>query len=218
MELEKIIFKGAYFKALKESRLINDTRKYLSGRFNLDRFTMVQHVVLESLYSMSDLRNPSAIRLYLYLLRNITGFKRRIRSELNLRQIKRKLNMGSSIYKAIEVLKAKKMIAIENIKEKNYVFINVYPDTWETKDKEILMEIVNKEIRNLRGENGNELEDEEEQILNSLKKIFNDSEGAKNDRAEDDVKTSSSISSSSSSSASLASDEDSLLMMELEDL
>jgi hypothetical protein len=215
MELERIAFKGAYFRALKESRLINDTRKYLSGRFNLDRFTMVQHVVMESLYSMSDLRNPSAIRLYLYLLRNITGFKRRIRLELNLRQIKRKLNLGSSVYKAIEVLKAKNMIAIETIKEKKYIFINVYPDTWETKDKEILMEIVSKEIRILRGENGNELEDQEEQILNSLKKIFNGSSDENNDHANESITF---RSSGSSSSSSVSFDEDDDLLTELETL
>ena len=55
--------------------------------------------------------------------------------------------MGSSIYKAIEVLQARKMIAIETIREKKYVIINFYPDTWETKDKEILIEIVSKGIR-----------------------------------------------------------------------
>ncbi len=97
--------------------------------------------------------------------------------------------MGSSIYKAIEVLQARKMIAIETIREKKYVIINFYPDTWETKDKEILIEIVSKGIRILWGENGNELEDEEEQILNSLKKISNDSSDAKYDCADDDVKT-----------------------------
>jgi hypothetical protein len=216
MELEKNAFKGAYFKALKESRLINDTRKYLSGRFNLNRFTMVQHVLMESLYSMSDLRNPSAIRLYLYLLRNITGFKRRIRLELNLRQIKRKLNMGSSIYKAIEVLKAKNMIAVETIRERKYIFINVYPDTWETKDKEIILEIVNKEIRKLKGESGNEFEEEEEQILDYLKDILENSVDAKNVSAAGYVKPSSSMSTGSSSSASLGDDE--LLLTELEDL
>jgi len=216
MELEKIAFKGEYFKALKESRLIDDTRKYLSGRFKLDRFTMVQHVLMESLYSMSDLRNPSAIRLYLYLLRNITGFKRRIRLEFNLAQIKRKLNMGSSIYKAIEVLKAKQMIAIEQRNEKKHIFINVYPDTWKTKDKEIVLEIVHKEIRKLKGGNTNDLEEEEEQLLNDLQEILNESAGASDDYAVGSVKSSSSAGSSSSSSASLKGDDD--LLLELEDL
>ena len=124
--------------------------------------------------------------------------------------------MGSSIYKAVEVLKAKKMIAIETIKEKKYIFINVYPDTWETKDKEILLEIVNKEIRNLRGENGNEFEEEEEQILNDLKKIFNTSADAINGCGDDSVTCLSSAGSSSSSSASF--DEDNDFLTELETL
>lgn len=203
MELELIVFKGAYFKALKESRLIDDTRKYLSGRFNLDRFTMIQNVLLESLYSMSDLRNPSAIRLYLYLLRNIAGFDRRIRLEFSLGYIKKKLNMGSSVYKAVEVLKAKKMITIEPIREKEYIFINVYPDTWETKDEEVIMKIVNKEISRLKGKIANELEQEEEQILNNLNWIIENSTSEYVESADDYVGFSSSRSSSSLSSEAL---------------
>jgi hypothetical protein len=116
-----------------------------SGRFNFPRFTKLQNYLLESLYVMSDLNNPSAYRLYLYLIRNITGYEKKEDIQYDSKKMKADLNMGNSFYKAIEILKNKNLIDYVYDKyDRKYIELNVYPNLWKTKDKDKINVIVHR--------------------------------------------------------------------------
>ena len=205
-KFNKIIEKSKLHKAMLKHEIknkLNENKKnkglinhYMvkSGRFYFPRFTKIQNYHLESFYVLSDLNNPTAIKLYLYLLRNITGYEKRESIEYKPKKIKKDLNIGNSFYRAIECLKKMNLIYLFSDKYDNkYVRINVFPDTWDLveKDREIVDKIVQREINDLLGIKN---QDESDDIL-SL--------------------SSSSYSSSSSSSMSLTEENEKLLNEEL---
>jgi hypothetical protein len=170
----EITSKSTLYKAIKESKYKNkiNSVKIYSGRFNFPRFTMVQNYLLESLYVTSDLHNPSAYRIYLYLLRNITGFKNKTGIDYSPKKIRKQLNMGNSFYKAISCLEQKNMIYIDNDQNDNkYIRLNVFPDTWKTTkdmDKQIIAQIIDKERNALLGIKAGELQDESDLDKSSI--------------------------------------------------
>jgi len=151
------------YRAMLKSKQGKNLNHYKtnSGRFDFPRFTKIQNYHLESIYVLSDLNNPSAFRLYLYLLRNITGYKNKEQIDYNPKKIKKDLNMGNSFYRAIECLWDRNLINYYKDKYDNkYIRLNVYPDTWDIidKDKEIIDEIIKKEINELLGKKEDEYE------------------------------------------------------------
>jgi hypothetical protein len=195
MNNKKIFEDTKIYNALrksKHSKCFKNATQLNSGRFKgLDRFTKIQNYLLESLYTISDMHNPSAYRIYLYLLRHITGFENRSRIEYRIKKIKSQMNMGNSFYKAVKLLKDKNMLYFIEKEGNYYIGLNPYPDTWITDSKERIDEIIDHEVN---------------QIL---------------ERTDDEIVSisSSSWSSSSSSSYSFPSDDsgiDEILMKELE--
>jgi hypothetical protein len=136
------------------SKKVKNHHELKSGRFTkLERFTKVQNYLLECLYTINDIRKPTSYRLYLYLLRQITGYKNKSSIELRPNIIKKKMNIGNNYYEAIKDLKDKNMI---NVTEKDGVariHINPYPDTWVSDSHEELNQIITKEINHILGKN-----------------------------------------------------------------
>lgn len=187
MKIEDIIENSRWFKAIRKSKhyqKIKNSTQLKAGRFpGLKKFTMIQNYLLESLYTVSDMHNPSAYRIYLYLLRQITGYENRSNIEYRPKKLKSHINMGNSFYKAIQCLIDKNMIYFVESDGSYYVGLNPYPESWITESKKRIDEIIDNEIN---------------QIL---------------ERKPDETVSisSSSWSSSSSSSNSFPSDEDALL-------
>jgi hypothetical protein len=186
MKINDIMNDSKFFKALQKSkyfRKINHTQ-LKSGRFpDLPRFTKIQNYLLDSLYSISDMHNSSAFRVYLYLIRQITGYNSRYYIEYNPKRMKSQMNIKNSFYNAIKMLEEKNMIYYSNKDGIKYIGLNPYPDTWITDGKDKINEIIEKEV--------NELLEINDDVLESV--------------------SSSSWNSSSSSSNSFPSDEDALL-------
>ena len=156
MDINEITQNSRFYKAFEKSKYFrNNNRNHWhikSGRFSyLPRFTKLQNFLLESLYTVSDLHNPSAYRLYLYLLRQITWYKSRSSIEYRPKKIKAELNMGNSFYKAERILKEKNMIRNESINDTEYIGLNPYPELWITDSKDRIDEIIDKEINELLG-------------------------------------------------------------------
>ena len=144
-KIYKAIRKSKHFRKLRHSQL-------KSGRFTfLTRFTSFQNYLLESLYTMSDLRNPSAYRLYLYLVRQITGYKDISCIEFRKKKIKKQMNINNSLYNAIKALKDRNMIYFIDKNGIEYIGLNPYPDTWKTKSIDRINEIIDKEFNLILG-------------------------------------------------------------------
>ena len=80
MKINDILDRSILVRALERSKYSNKLNhiKLKSGRFpGLPRFSKIQNYLLESLYTIPDMHNPSAFRIYLYLIRQITGYKSR---------------------------------------------------------------------------------------------------------------------------------------------
>jgi hypothetical protein len=134
-----------------KERKINH-RQLKSGRFpDIPRFTMIQNYILESLYTLYDMHNPSAFRIYLYLLRQVSGYDRNISIELRKKKIMRHMNMGTNFYNAIGILRQKNMIHTYEKDGSEYIGLNPYPDTWITEDHDKIGEIINGEVNALLG-------------------------------------------------------------------
>jgi hypothetical protein len=160
MDINEITQNSRFFKALRKSKDFKKCNHWnlKSGRFPfLPRFTMLQNCLLESFYTMSDIRNPSAYRLYLYLLRQITGYKNRSSIEYRPKKIKKQINMGNSFYKAVQLLEDKNMIRYEIIGDTKYIGLNPYPESWITDSIEKIDEIIDNEINLLLGIKKDEL-------------------------------------------------------------
>jgi hypothetical protein len=65
--------------------------------------------------------------------------------------MKDQLNMGTSFYKAIELLKKKNMIHFHDRNGSKHIGLNPYSDTWVTDGKERLIEIVENEANQILG-------------------------------------------------------------------
>ena len=155
MNINEILDNSKFYEALIKTKYFKDKDMnhwaLKSGRLPLPRFTKLQNFLLESLYTISDLHNPSAYRIYLYLLRQITGYKSKSSIEYRPKKIKAELNMGNSFYKAERILKEKNMIRYEFIKDIKYLGLNPYPETWITDSKDEINEIINNEVNELLG-------------------------------------------------------------------
>ena len=153
MDINAITQNSKFYQALKKSKAFKkcNHRHIKSGRFPLPRFTKLQNFLLESLYTISDLHNPSAYRLYLYLLRQITGYKYRSIIEYRPKKIKAELNMGNSFYKAVRLLEAKNMTRCKVIDGIKYIGLNPYPEFWITESRDRIDEIINIEVNHLLG-------------------------------------------------------------------
>jgi hypothetical protein len=197
MDVRELLRNSKLYSALHKSKYYPNGVKQVdfeSGRYNkLPRFTKLQNFLLESLYTINDLHNPTAFRIYLYLLRQITGYKNKSKIEYRPKRIKKDMNIGNCMYKGIKYLKAKNMIELIEDDDLYYISLNPDPSTWITTSKEKIDKIMNDEINAILGK------DLDKHISTS----------------------SSSWSSSSSSSASYPSDDDKLdddLLKELEKL
>lgn len=152
MNINEITLNSKLHLALLKSGKLKNPNHYnmQSGRFpNLPRFTKLQNYLLESLYTVSDLHNPSAYRLYLYLFRQIIGYEGRSNIEFRPKKIKAELNMGSAFYKAVRLLKAKNMIRYVFFEDTKFIGLNPYPESWITNSKDRIDAIVDNEINEL---------------------------------------------------------------------
>src|SRR5210317_1731758 len=98
MNINEITQNSKLHRAILKSKQLKRPNHWnmQSGRFpKLPRFTKLQNFLLESLYIVSDMHNPSAYRLYLYLIRQITGYEGRSSIEYRPKKIKAELNMGT---------------------------------------------------------------------------------------------------------------------------
>ena len=160
MDINEITQNSKLHRAILKSKKLKRPNHWnmQSGRFpHLPRFTKLQNFLLESFYTISDMHNPSAYRLYLYLLRQITGYKSRGSIEYRPKKIKYNLNMGNSFYNAVKCLEEKNMIYFMFIKEIKYIALNPYPESWNTDSIEKIDKIINNEIKELLGIKKNEL-------------------------------------------------------------
>ena len=105
--------------------------------------------LLESLYTISDMHNPSAYRIYLYLLRQITGFENRSWIEYRPKKLKNHVNMGNSFYNAVKCLEDKNMIFFFEKDGIKYIGLNPIPESWETVSIDRIDEIIDNEINEL---------------------------------------------------------------------
>jgi hypothetical protein len=147
----KIIFEDTKIyntlRKSKYSKVIKNATQLRAGRFpGLNRFTKIQNYLLESLYTISDMHNPSAYRIYLYLLRQITGYKNRSSIVYNIKKIRTQLNMGNSFYNAIKFLQKKNMVYFTEKEGIPYLGLIPYPELWITTSKDRIDKIVDKEI------------------------------------------------------------------------
>jgi hypothetical protein len=95
---------------------------------------------------MSDFHNPSAFRIYLYLLRQITGWEDRYSIEFRPKKMRSQINMGNSFYNAIRFLEDKNMIYYTDKDGVKYIGINAIPESWKTKDIDLINEKIETEI------------------------------------------------------------------------
>jgi hypothetical protein len=151
MKITEILQVSKIFYAIMRSKYKRNNTinhwQFKSGRYPyLPRFTKLQNHLLESLYSISDIRNPSAYRIYLYLVRMITGYKSRSSIEYNPKKIKIHINMGNSFYNGIKCLEDKNMIHYEIIKGIKHIGLNPHPDTWVTDSLDRINEIIDEEV------------------------------------------------------------------------
>ena len=154
MDIRDTINQSKLNTALHESKVIGEIKpsQYKSGRFpKLDRFTKMQNYLLESLYTISDIGKPSSYRIYLYLLRQITGFENRSRIEYRSKKIKNEINMKNCFYEAIKRLEDKNMIKFVYIKDVKHIELNPDPHSWKTVSSDKIDEIMNKEINTILG-------------------------------------------------------------------
>ena len=98
MNINEITQNSKLYKALTKSKHFKNCNHWniISGRLPLPRFKKFQNFLLESLYTVSDMHNPSAYRLYLYLVRQITGYEKKSSIEYRPKKIKAELNMMSA--------------------------------------------------------------------------------------------------------------------------
>ena len=154
MKINEIIDESILFKALRKSKYFKKVNhiQLKSGRFPyLPRFSKIQNYLLESIYSIPDMHNPSAFRIYLYLIRQITGYKQRYSIEYRPKRMKNQMNMGNSFYNAKKLLEEKNMIYTHRHDGVEYIGLNPYPDTWITEGNDIINEIVQNEANILLG-------------------------------------------------------------------
>jgi hypothetical protein len=154
MDINEMTQNSKLHRALLKSKQLKRPNHWnmQSGRFpQLERFTKLQNFLLESFYTVSDMHNPSAYRLYLYLLRKIIGFEKRSVIEYRPKKIKAELSMGNSFYKAERILKEKNMIRFEFKQDTKYIGLIPYPELWITDSKDRIDEIIDKEINELLG-------------------------------------------------------------------
>jgi len=160
MKINDIIDNSKIFKALRKSEYFKQCnhRQLKSGRFPyLPRFTKLQNYLLESLYSLRDMQNPSAFKIYLYLLRQVTGYNTRFGIEYRPKTMKAHMNMGTSFYEAIKCLELKNMIHYYHKDGIKHIGLNPYPDTWLTKYAERIDELIHKETNAILGISDDEL-------------------------------------------------------------
>lgn len=154
MKIDNFIKDSKIFEALRNSKYFKkmNSMQLKSGRFtDLPRFTKIQNYLLESLYSISDMHNPSAFRVYLYLIRQITGYRNKSWIEYQPKKMKAQMNMGTSFYRAIALLQKKNMVYLHDRNGLKYIGLNPYSDTWITDGKERLNEIVENEANQILG-------------------------------------------------------------------
>jgi hypothetical protein len=156
MKINEILDNSKIFNALIRSEYKKNNKmnhwQFKSGRYDyLPRFTKLQNHLLESLYTIADLHNPSAYRIYLYLVRMITGFNSRSSIEYNPKKIKNQINIGNSFYNAIKCLEGKNMIHYEYKNGVKYIGLNPHPDTWLSDSLDRINEIIDEEINKILG-------------------------------------------------------------------
>lgn len=124
------------------------------------RYTMIPHYVVDCLmYTLED--SPKTCwQLFIYFIRHICGEtidqngtpKTFIKEDkiINARKFMEKVNINSSsqFYKAIKILKEKKIIYIKDEK----LFLNLFPLTWEVENniRESIEKIVGEEIEKIK--------------------------------------------------------------------
>jgi hypothetical protein len=154
MKISDFIDNSKFYEAFRKTKYFRKAnhRQLKSGRFPyLPRFTKIQNYLLDSLYSIPDMHNPSAFRIYLYLLRQITGFDSRYSIEYHSKRIKSQINIGNSFYNAVKLLEDKNMIYFTFKDDVKYIGLNPYPDTWINEGKDRIDEIIEKEVNELLG-------------------------------------------------------------------
>jgi hypothetical protein len=152
MKIYEFTDNSKLYEAFRKSKYFRKANhiQIKSGRFpDLPRFTKIQNYLLDSLYSIPDMHNPSAFRIYLYLLRQITGYNSRYSIEYHPKRIKSQMNIRNSFYKAIKLLEDKNMIYFTCKDDIKYIGLNPYPDTWITDGKDRIDEIIEKEVNEL---------------------------------------------------------------------
>jgi len=152
MKINKIIENSKMFEALRKSKYFKKCNhsQLKSGRFPyLPRFTKLQNYLLESLYTLGDMKKPSAFRIYLYLLRQVTGYNNRIGIEYRPKKFMAHMKMGTCLYGGIKCLENKNMIYFYEKDGVKWIGLNPYPDTWVTDSAERIDEIIQKEINEI---------------------------------------------------------------------
>jgi hypothetical protein len=154
MKINDFIDNSKFYDAFRKSNYFRKAnhKQLKSGRFPyLPRFTKIQNYLLDSLYSIPDMHNPSAFRIYLYLIRHITGYNNRYSIEYHPKRIKFQMNIRNSFYNAVKLLEDKNMIYFTSKDDIKYIGLNPYPDTWITEGKDRIDEIIEKEVNELLG-------------------------------------------------------------------
>ena len=171
MQINDFIDNSKFYDAFRKSKYFRKAnhRQLKSGRFpDLPRFTRIQNFLLESLYSIPDMHNPSAFRIYLYLIRQITGFNSRYSIEYHPKRIKSQMNIRNSFYNAVKLLEDKNMIYFTCKDDIKHIGLNPYPDTWITEGKDRIDEIIEKEVNELLEKKDDALVSDNDDIIESV--------------------------------------------------
>jgi hypothetical protein len=150
----------AYVNLARSKNITNPSLEIHSGKIwkTTGRYTMISHCVIECLmYALSD-SPKNCWKLFLFLMRNISGRTREGNNNLpqtnyilEPNKIMKKANIKgvSGFYNAIKKLKEKNMV----YQNDNILYLNLFPNTWNIEDeysKNRIREIVECEIHKLQ--------------------------------------------------------------------
>lgn len=147
-----------YVKLAEENNLIEPGSQAYTGKAlaKSGRYTLLSHCFIDSLLIALANTPKTCWQLVLYLARNITGIGRnkqgnpKIYINYKATEIIKKANIKGiqGFYTAMNILEDKNIIFFKD-NNRNKLYLNIFPLTWDIEDIDTIKEIVEIELRRM---------------------------------------------------------------------
>lgn len=152
MGLRTLLRNSSLFKRLNNNGYLKSAKDRAAGRLvGYGNFVRIEHYLLECLYTINT-TNPTAIKIYLYLLKQIKGWINEVKVKYSpatiMRDMKIPKNSRTTFLNAMRMLQEYQMISISSKDGEKFIFINCYPDAWNTPNQDDINAIIEYHLNN----------------------------------------------------------------------